>query len=714
MKFIGRTTVGFLASLMAIIMLSASSRSAAAQLDATADPAATARQAFVATLDQQKPVTTETNEVINAATGTTSAMSYPHPVLYGGGNSSGWPFVGTVDDTTPPDNAPLNWAVLDAYARFPMVILPPTPMSDARLDIIPALRSRNPNLKIFAYVTGHLTWCPGFPGNINYPVGYYYRDYFLAVTGGDQNCSSTSNGFLWNQDGTRSGYNVNLAYRELQPDNSYRYTVAENIAAAMYEHAKTSRGFDGIFIDVFCPNFMWAENPANPWDYARAGYGSDNSDPANQTAFMAGWTAGHFRLAEHLRELAVADGQPDYPISGNCGQAPSTLHPVMNGWMRENYPYQNGGTFYDNMLAWPWGYLHQDQNFRSPQYDFIFTAAQLNGYDSNGLPTFDPSDAWNQRKMRFGLGSASLGTGLAAFHDSSGDPSHGLWFNWWYDEYGVDTAVPQADSDFGHAHTGSQYIGWLGSAVTPAQALLATNYATTTDLLTSNQGFETAASGGFSDWTTFINAGLGNTVDQDTTTAAVGTASVKVTIVTPNMVAQNVSLVTGDFPVTANSEYAVTFWAKGSVNLPLLASLGGGTTNASQTIRIDAQWRQYQVVIASTTSTASTRVVLGFGLGTGTYWVDDVHVQRGATAVWRRDFTHGIVLVNPTAGALTVNLEKPFKKITGIVNPGLNDGSIVSQVTIAGTGSGSGTGDAVFLLNRDIIPPSTVTDLRTD
>jgi len=51
--------------------------------------------------------------------------------------------------------------------------------------------------------------------------------------------------------------------------------------------------------------------------------------------------------------------------------------------------------------------------------------------------------------------------------------------------------------------------------------------------------------------------------------------------------------------------------------------------------------------------------------------------------VWRRDFAHGIALVNPKGnGAKTVTLGGSFKHLTGNQNPSLNNGSSVTSVTL--------------------------------
>ncbi len=49
---------------------------------------------------------------------------------------------------------------------------------------------------------------------------------------------------------------------------------------------------------------------------------------------------------------------------------------------------------------------------------------------------------------------------------------------------------------------------------------------------------------------------------------------------------------------------------------------------------------------------------------------------------WRRDFTSGIALVNPTSGPVTVDLGGTFGKIRGTQDPEVNNGKIVTSVTI--------------------------------
>ena len=50
--------------------------------------------------------------------------------------------------------------------------------------------------------------------------------------------------------------------------------------------------------------------------------------------------------------------------------------------------------------------------------------------------------------------------------------------------------------------------------------------------------------------------------------------------------------------------------------------------------------------------------------------------------IWRRDFQNGVVLVNPTTGTRTVNVEPGLRRLAGKQDPGVNNGSAVGQLTL--------------------------------
>jgi hypothetical protein len=74
-------------------------------------------------------------------------------------------------------------------------------------------------------------------------------------------------------------------------------------------------------------------------------------------------------------------------------------------------------------------------------------------------------------------------------------------------------------------------------------------------------------------------------------------------------------------------------------------------------------------------------------------WFDEYEHKLGAAlsapshaawaqGIWRRDFENGVVLVNPTIEARTVNVEPGLRRLAGKQDPGINNGSAVGQLTL--------------------------------
>ena len=56
--------------------------------------------------------------------------------------------------------------------------------------------------------------------------------------------------------------------------------------------------------------------------------------------------------------------------------------------------------------------------------------------------------------------------------------------------------------------------------------------------------------------------------------------------------------------------------------------------------------------------------------------------SRAETEVWRRDFEHGVVLVNPTGQRREVELGGRYRRIAGLVDPAFNDGTTLTAITL--------------------------------
>jgi hypothetical protein len=575
------------------------------------------------------------------------AQDYPRLGLYGFSAGNAWPFVNVPSGT-------LNDPLLDDLSRYHELILFSSPLTEYRPDVLLALRARRPDIKLIAYIWGQNIWeSYQIDSTYNYPTRYRR---------------------LVDSLGARL-YNTRGQYHSLGPVNfakrtNGRYVMAEAAADIYYDFVVRSGKWDGIFIDVLCSSLRWTQSPAESVDYVRAGYPTFD-------AFDAAWGAAVDTLGDRLRRLAG----PDFLVIGNCGAG--TNYDAFNGWMRENFPFQNGD-WYTNMFADPGGYLAGDQRFHPPHNDFISTIPQ----EQPGIP----GAAWNARRVRFGLGSAALGNGYGVFNDGAPGTYGDSYMTWWYDEYAVDLSTGRSSAELRHT-------GWLGQPLAPWRQMI---WVGNRPDAVSNSGFETDVTTG---WT--FASDNGSTIARDATTAGAGSASARIHVTAPGARPWSVQYGTiGTLAMNAGQVYSVTFWAKASASRPitLIAALPVGELT-SKTVSIDTTWRQYQVaLLPSVSGTASLEMY--FSAAAGDVWLDDCHMQLGATTLYRRDFQNGIVLVNPSDEDLAAPLERQYRRILGTVDPVTNDGSLVTQAVVPAS-------DALFLIGDDQIPPANIGDLQT-
>jgi hypothetical protein len=571
------------------------------------------------------------------------AQDFPRLGLYGAVGGDGYPFL------SPDMNGALQDTTLDAVARFHEVILDASPISEYRPDVIAALRARRPGIKVLAYVTGETIWNPSSTDTlVHFPTRYYRTVRDLG-------------GWLYNAAGGYfSGARVNIAKKDLFG----RFVVAEAVADLFQDAVLSSpAGWDGIFIDIDCKSILWMETPGEHIDYARAGYSS-------LAAFDAAWGAAADTLANRLRRRAGA-----IVMVGNCAQ--STNYATYNGWMREDFPFQNGGNWYQNMFRNVGGYFWDDMHFRPPPSNYLFSA----------MSGTNPYSGTNTRKVRFGLASAALGEGYGVFGPSARTPRPFPYHMYWYDEYAVDLATGRSSSNIVDT-------GWLGHALAPYSQLI---WLGAGPDLVVNPGFETDLSG----WT-FTNNGIPCTLTRDATTAGAGSASAHATVSAPGSIAGDVVLGTvAKWPIVAYTYYSATFWAKASA--PRAITVAADYLAATR-ITITTDWRRYQVTFVPQLS-GTVGVQFYLAETAGDVWLDDIHFQNDVTNLYRRDFQNGIVLVNPTAQVMTTTLEREYRKILGTRDPVINDGATVTQVTV-------NPSDALFLIGDDRTPPGAINDLQ--
>ena len=555
------------------------------------------------------------------------ANAYPRLGFYGGLKRIGYPLADS--------NGVIQPGVFDLVARFHQVVLDLDPCTPYRPDFLSQLRLRRPDIQLLAYVTGHYIWFSNDADSLNhYPTRYY-------------NMIRNMNGFLYNKKGAQYGLtnsafaNVNLAKR----DAKGRAVVADSVAALFATECFKVGHWDGVFVDTFCEGISWSQTPAESIDFARAGYSS-------QATFDVAWKAGTDSLAARLRLLAGGAAV----LVGNC--EPSTKYTWFNGWMRENFPNQGGGNWVANMYDNPGGYLVEELRFVPPRNNYISTSTNV---------ALNPYDPENVRRVRLGLASAALGDGFSCLVPGARTPNY-PYYNWWYDEFAVDLST-------GNSSQKKSDTGWLGQPLGPYYQMIWVGTATEGDI---NPDVETDLTG----W--YFSNSVPATLTWDNTTAGHGNASMHVHINAPgpNTWAVTVSNYGGLF-VSAGSQYCATFWAKASVPESLLVVQYATFPNSfgSRTIGIGTTWKQYQVSFTPGASGTST-LKFFMGYNTGDIWLDDIHYQPGATTLYRRDFTHGAVFVNPSPVPLSAPLPHAYRRINGIIDPPTNSGATVYTANV--------------------------------
>ena len=580
-----------------------------------------------------------------------AAQDYPRLGLYWSIHRDGRPLLDA--------NGNLDPVVAGQVARYHQIVVDVDPLSPYRPDVLDQLRQMHPGIRLMGYVTGHYIWPSADPDSLH----HYPTRYWRTVRDLD--------GFLYNRQGAQFGLtndaltNVNLAKK----NGAGRYVVAESLAVLFWDVVVRGGKWDGVFIDAYCDNVEWTQAPGESIDYVRAGY-------PNLAAFDAGWKAGSDTLAARLRQLSGATPV----LVGNCGIG--TKYAWFNGWMRENFPNQNGGTWYSNMLNTSGGYLNDDQLFRAPSDNFIFsgTAYPATPYVSENL-----------RQLRYGLGSAALGDGYGVFGYIGRVTDLYPYWTWWFDEYAVDLAT-------GRASTSGQHTGWLGQPLGPYYQMI---WVGSNPDAVSNPSFETNVAG----WTSFFVVPGG--ISRDSTSSAVGAASLKVHIGQAAPTDYHVTVGSaGSLQLYGYLTYSATFWARASSPRRIAVVANEPTVGefARQYVWIDTEWRQYQVALVPRTSGAA-KLQFDLGLDAGDVWIDDAHLQEGTTTLYRRDFDNGAVLVNPGPTSLTVPLGTGWRRILGTVDPAVNDGSAADLLTVPSR-------DARFVIatERDTIPPAAIQD----
>lgn len=271
--------------------------------------------------------------------------------------------------------------------------------------------------------------------------------------------------------------------------------------------------------------------------------------------------------------------------------------------------------------------------------------------------------------FRLGFGLTLLDGGYYGKENSKEHPDP------WYDEYAVN--VVEGSPSYGRAMASNPndesgiraHKGWLGFPVGPRQRVYDSALFAANRSLVSNGGFEAGANG----W-----SGNNVSIKQVTNTAAEGSASLHVSghLKYDDKLAS--TKVQGPaVAITAGKQYTLAFAAKSSAMRQMNVRVNG----TQGQFLIPDRWTR--VVYTFTASNSGNfRPQFYLGQEDTQVWLDAVYLFEGNANVFRRDYEHGIVVVNATPSARTVDLGGTFKRIRGTGQDAINDGSSVTKVTL--------------------------------
>ncbi|MBN2542956.1 T9SS type A sorting domain-containing protein [bacterium] len=429
-------------------------------------------------------------------------------------------------------------------------------------------------------------------------------------------------------------------------DERCRRYIADNICEYWYNNLAV---IDGLYFDRVQNGISYLWDASVNLDMDRDGF-PDDRDYIDST-WIAGlqWTLAYLRDkipdAVLMANDAHWENYGDY-LNGRCFEM--TLNGVMNGW-------QDYGAFVSEYRGW------NDAHYGDWIMPFVCSQGPdwlRSTYGTNPWATCSPETLeWVRTRydrMRFGLASALMGEGMHTYDFGT------TWWGhtWWYDEYEYNLGRP----------TGEPYQ--VSGAVTPIDF----------------ENFES----GFGDYLIPAWCYCADRTNHPDS-AITGYSIVAHTLLLPIEWHEFLHSDTLNLVFESGSTYTIRFKYR-----IIQQSVSGYFYFFLRTLRCDDGWGAHDIAgINMNPATGTTdSIEMVFTIDTcevyyfvaGFRWdgaiaIDDISVEKG-TRPWRRDFTNGIAISNPSGMPVILNLGDTFYAIPGVQDPAVNDGLPHDVVTI--------------------------------
>jgi hypothetical protein len=423
--------------------------------------------------------------------------------------------------------------------------------------------------------------------------------------------------------------------------NLTRPEVAQYQARYAYQRMiESGLLYDGCFFDNFMMSQRWLTHDI--YDRPVQLDADGDGRPDDKDAFDKAWRAGVFRELQEWRKL-----MPWALTSGHSQGYPyPEIAAIFNGQGIGFYTtdvIEGKKAFYEL-----WDYYHAWCTVAlKPAITSVESAVPdqiAYGYDYSPQK-HTPVTTWNFARdyypyMRFGLAFTLMSDGY--FSHELGDTDHGQ--DWWYDELDYKLGMP------------------LG----PAQRI-AMGPAVDRELM-QNGGFEDELAGTWSLWCDVKN-GCAATAGRDMRGQHSGAAAAHI-IITGAGRQGGIEFTQSRRSLEQGKSYNLTFWARANHPMELRAISSKGSPDwdnygLSQTVMLTTQWQQVTLTFEAARTVQDARIQFLFGGETGQVWLDEVSLKERGDEVFRRDFQHGIVLLNGTRRRQTADVGDGYLHLKG-------------------------------------------------